>query len=76
MVAGLPSTGFANSCENLGGGVGDGDDDCGSLVSGARSPEHAESTISMHVIRTVSNVRGVLVFLVASIVVADYWSSL
>ena len=69
MVAGLPSTGFANSCENLGGGVGDGDDDCDSSESGALSPEHAESTISMHVIRTVSNVRGVLVFLVASIVV-------
>ena len=69
MVADLPSTGFANSCENLGGGVGDGDDDCDSVVSGACSPEHAESKTSMHAISVASSVQGVLVFLVASIVV-------
>ena len=69
MVAGLPSTGFANSCENLGGGVGDGDDVCVSSVSGALSPEQAESTTSMHAISMASSVRSVLVFLVASIVV-------
>lgn len=65
----MPSTGFANSCENLGGGVGDGDEDCDSSVSGALSPEQAESATNKHVISTASNARGLLVFLVASIVV-------
>ena len=72
MVAGLPSTGLANSCENLGGGVGEGDADSDSLVSGLLPPEHAESKTSMHAISTVSDVRGFLVFLVAIIAVPPY----